>query len=137
MVQCYVISITEEVPQVRTSQVQLLLHQEGPVKGRSTAATSTASIGMGDATTPDNNTGKGLHTQHGGGGREAVPIGYTGPTANDLHMITRVKVNVKTVHFPTYAYIVIFAFVHHPSPPTHSTGGIGPIPSVMQMVLGD
>ena len=88
MVQCYVISITEEVPQDRTSQAQLLLHQEGQVKGRSTAARSTASIGMGDATTPDTNTGKGLHTQHGGGGSEAVPIGCTGPIAIDIHVIT-------------------------------------------------
>ena len=68
----------EEVPQDRTGQAYLLFNQEGQVKGRSTAATSTASIGMGGATAPDTNTGKGLHTQHGRGGREAVPIGYTG-----------------------------------------------------------
>ena len=88
MVQCYVIPITEEVPQDRTRQVQLLPHQEGPVKGRSPTATSTASTGMGDAPAPDTNTGKGLHTQHGGGGSEAVPIGCTGPIANDIHVIT-------------------------------------------------
>ena len=78
MVQCYVITITEEVPQDSTCQVQLLPHQEGCFTGRSPTATSTASTGMWDATAPDTNTGKGVVSQHGGGGREAVPVSYTG-----------------------------------------------------------
>ena len=45
-------------------------------------------LAWGGATTPDTNTGEGVHAQHGGGGSEAVPIGCTGPTANDLHVIT-------------------------------------------------